>query len=77
MLEAGNSSRLVRLPIELIEFISRGNDGTMSRAEAEPYRLDIMEERTAFVRASDSGYFGTTGSNADCAFFPCWSPALS
>ncbi|KAF9789748.1 hypothetical protein BJ322DRAFT_1203235 [Thelephora terrestris] len=59
MLEAGNSSWLGRLPVELIDDIASGNDGTLSRAEAEAYRLEIMDERTAFVRASDSSYFGT------------------
>jgi hypothetical protein len=76
MFEADNSG-LGRLLVQLVEVISGGNDGTMSRAEAEAYRLDIMEERTAFVRASDSGYFGTTGAGSDRTFFPCWSPALS
>ncbi|KAF9642227.1 hypothetical protein BDM02DRAFT_3133232 [Thelephora ganbajun] len=30
----------------------------MSRAEAEEYRLELMDERTVFVEASDSNYFG-------------------
>jgi hypothetical protein len=30
----------------------------MSRAEAEAYRLELMDERTVFVEASDSNYFG-------------------
>jgi len=38
--------------------ISGGNGGTMSRAEAEEYRLELMDERTVFVEASDSNYFG-------------------
>ena len=58
MLAADNSSRLGRLPAELIDIISGGNDGTMSRTEAEAYRLELMDERTAFVEASDSNYFG-------------------
>ena len=58
MLAVDSSSRLGRLPTELIDIISGGNDGTMSRAEAEAYRLELMDERTAFVEASDSNYFG-------------------
>ena len=58
MLAVDNSSWLGRLPAELIDIISGGNDGTMSRAEAEAYRLELMDERTAFVEASDSNYFG-------------------
>jgi len=38
--------------------ISGGNGGTMSRAEAEAYRLELMDERTVFVEASESNYFG-------------------
>jgi len=58
LLTADNLSRLGKLPTELIEMISGGNDGTMSRAEAEAYRLELMDERTVFVEASDSKYFG-------------------
>ena len=58
MLAMGDSSWLSRLPTELIDIISCGNDGTMSRAEAEAYRLELMDERTVFVEASDSNYFG-------------------
>ena len=58
MVAMGDSSWLSRLPTELIDIISCGNDGTMSRAEAEAYRLELMNERTVFVEASDSSYFG-------------------
>ena len=58
MLTADNSW-LGKLPVELIDVISGGNDGAMSREEAEAYRLEIMDERTTFTRASDSSYFGT------------------
>jgi hypothetical protein len=58
MLAADDSSRLGRLPTELIDIISCGNDGTISRAEAEAYRLELMSERTVFIEASDSNYFG-------------------
>jgi len=58
MLTVDNSSWLGKLPTELIDMISGGNGGTMSRAEAEEYRLELMDERTVFVEASDSNYFG-------------------
>ena len=57
MLTADNSSWLGKLSTELIDMISSGNGGTMSRAEAEEYRLELMDERTVFVEASDSNYF--------------------
>jgi hypothetical protein len=58
MLVADGSSLLDRLPTELIDIISGGNDGTMSRAEAEAYRLELMDERTVFAEENDSNYFG-------------------
>ena len=45
MLATDDSSWLDRLPTELIDIISSGNDGAMSRAEAEVYRLGLMDER--------------------------------
>ena len=57
-----DNSWLGRLPVELIDVISGGNDGTMSRAEAEAYRLQIMNERTKFARKNDSGYFGANST---------------
>ena len=61
MLEADNSW-FGRLPVEIIDVISVGNDGTMSRAEAEAYRLQIMNERTTFTRKNDLDYFGTNST---------------
>jgi len=58
MLATDGSSWLSKLPTELIDIISGGNDGAMSRAEAEEYRLDLMDERTVFVEESNSSYFG-------------------
>ena len=58
MLATDDSSWLGKLPTELIDIISGGNDGAMSRAEAEGFRLDLMGERTVFVEESNSGYFG-------------------
>lgn len=57
MLTAGDTSWLGRLPTELIDMISDRNDGTISRAEAEAYRLALMDERTALVERSGSIYF--------------------
>ena len=58
MLTSDGPSWLGKLPAELIDMISGGNDGTMSRAEAEAYRLELMDERTVFVTKSDLNYFG-------------------
>ena len=58
MLVADGSSLFDRLPTELINIISGGNDGTMSRAEAEAYMLELMDERTVFVEENNSNYFG-------------------
>ena len=58
MLATDDWSWLGKLPAELIDIISSGNDGAMSRAEAEAYRLDLMGERTVFVEESNSSYFG-------------------
>ena len=49
MLTSEEPSRFCKLPTEVIDMISSGNDGTMSRAEAEAYRLELMDERTAVV----------------------------
>ena len=49
MLTSDKPSRFDKLPMELIDMIAGGNDGTMSRAEAEAYRLELMDERIAVV----------------------------
>ena len=54
MLTAEKPSWLSKLPTELIDMISGGNDGAMSRAEAEAYRLELMDERDRFIEDSDS-----------------------
>ena len=48
MLTADKLSWLSKLPTELIDMISGGNDGAMSRAEAEVYRLELTNERARF-----------------------------
>jgi len=57
MLGMDDSSWLGRLPTELIDMISGRNDGTMSRAEAEAYKLELVDERAEFDEWSDSNYF--------------------
>ena len=52
-----DSSWLGRLPAELIDMISGGNDGTMSTAEAEAYKLELVDERTEFDKWSNDNYF--------------------
>ena len=49
MLTSDKPSRFDKLPMELIDMIAGGNDGTMSRAEAEAYRLELVDERIAVV----------------------------
>ena len=77
MLGTDKSSWLGRLPIELIEIISSGNDGTISRAEAEAYRLELMDERTVFVEESDSNYFGQEFNMWCVPVFLCSLPVVA
>ena len=70
MLTADTSSRPGKLPVELIDVTSGGNDGTMSRAEAEEYRLKVMDERTTFAQANDSTYFSNCIRPKGMCFFP-------
>jgi hypothetical protein len=58
MRSADANSPLARLPVEILTMISEGNDGTMSRSEAEGYRKELMDERTVFVEDNSQGYFG-------------------
>lgn len=62
MHKAGANSALARLPVELLTMISEGNDGTMSRLEAEEYRKELMDERTVFVEENNQDYFGMVRS---------------
>jgi hypothetical protein len=50
------SSGLNKLPVEVLDMI---NDevGLMTRAEAEQYRLELMDERTKFVEEHDANFF--------------------
>lgn len=44
--------------MELLDIIEKSVDNTMTREEAEAYRLELMEERTVFVEESTSEFFG-------------------
>jgi hypothetical protein len=59
MRQVGADSLLGRLPVELIDLVAGFVDGTMSREEAEAYRLMLMKERTVFVDDSSAQFFGT------------------
>jgi hypothetical protein len=52
--------RLSRLPRELLDIVLKHVDWTFSRAEAEVFRAELMEERTQFVDESNGtdGFFG-------------------
>jgi len=57
MYHAGQNSAFAKLPIELLTLISDGNEGAMTRLEAEKYRTELVSER---VRAGEENmtYFG-------------------
>ncbi|KAG9100176.1 hypothetical protein FS749_016039 [Ceratobasidium sp. UAMH 11750] len=46
-----------KLAPEIIDHISSLVDGTMTRKEAEAYRLELMDERKAFVAENDEMFF--------------------
>lgn len=48
---------LEKLALETINRIDTLAEGTMTRKEAEEYRLELMEERTAFVQENTDRYF--------------------
>jgi hypothetical protein len=56
-----------KLPVELIDAVVRelgaadgeGLGATMTLAEAKQYRLELMDERTAFVKENDETCFST------------------
>jgi len=58
MLNADAGSLLKQLPVELVHIIANLVGGTMTRTEAEEYRLNLMKERTVFVDENDFRYFG-------------------
>ncbi|KAF8601412.1 hypothetical protein BDV93DRAFT_495814 [Ceratobasidium sp. AG-I] len=54
---AANSVLKERFAPEIINLIDSLGDGTMSKKEAEEYRLELMDERTAFVKENDEKFF--------------------
>ncbi|KAJ1303055.1 hypothetical protein OPQ81_011256 [Rhizoctonia solani] len=46
-----------KLAPEIIDRIDSFADGVMTRAEAEAYRLELMDERKAFVQKNDQAFF--------------------
>ncbi|CAE6479346.1 unnamed protein product [Rhizoctonia solani] len=46
-----------KLSPEIIDHIGSMVEGTMTREEAEAYRLELMDERTAFVSKNDEEFF--------------------
>ena len=56
--QPAGTSLLDRLPVELLDMISEKTE-SMTRQEAETYRLELMKERTAFVGDQDKAYFST------------------
>ena len=51
-----------RFAPEIINLIDSLGDGTMIRKEAEAYRLELMDERTAFVAENDEKFFSVAFS---------------
>ncbi|CEL56861.1 hypothetical protein RSOLAG1IB_08139 [Rhizoctonia solani AG-1 IB] len=50
-------SAFSKLSPEIIDHIDSMAEGTMKREEAEAYRLELMDERTAFVSKNDEHFF--------------------
>jgi hypothetical protein len=44
-------------PPEVMRIIESMTEGAMTRQDAEAYRLELMDERTAFVEASNEQWF--------------------
>ena len=59
MYSASQNSAFAKLPVELLTMISNGNEGTMTRSEAERYRKELTSERIISVEESDRAYFGS------------------
>ena len=55
-----------KLLTELIDIISSGTNGTMSRAKAEMYRLELMNGRSVFIQECD---FDILGKVSICGTF--------
>ncbi|GJE99874.1 DUF4246 domain-containing protein [Phanerochaete sordida] len=56
----GPRSGLGRLPLELLDLIVEQSDAVMTRAEAEAFRLELMDERRGMVQKNDEEIFAPT-----------------
>ncbi|KAJ7650812.1 hypothetical protein FB45DRAFT_974535 [Roridomyces roridus] len=55
--EGAASSRLAMLPVELLDYIGGLVPGTMSRADAEEIREELMEERSVMITSVNTEFF--------------------
>ncbi|CAE6506779.1 unnamed protein product [Rhizoctonia solani] len=54
---SGNQILKSTLPPEIINYVDSMVEGAMTRQEAEAYRLELMDERKAFVATNDEEFF--------------------
>ncbi|KAG9048186.1 hypothetical protein FS837_000532 [Tulasnella sp. UAMH 9824] len=54
-----NHKMKVSLPVELVDMVADRVDNVMTLEEAKAYRLELMDERTAFVDVVDEQHFCT------------------
>ncbi|KAG8898703.1 hypothetical protein FRC01_010803 [Tulasnella sp. 417] len=54
-----NDKMKVSLPVELVDMVADRVDNVMTLEEAKAYRLELMDERTAFVDVVDEQHFCT------------------
>ncbi|KAG8899799.1 hypothetical protein FRC00_000899 [Tulasnella sp. 408] len=59
MQQAPEGSPFRKLPAEIMREITRQVPNLMTLEEAKKYRLDLMDERTAFVGTQDARYFAS------------------
>ena len=57
MLESPEDSPFTKLPVELLEQVANNTETLMSDSEAKAYRLQLMDERTAFEVVHDERHF--------------------
>ncbi|KAG8931055.1 hypothetical protein FRC02_003286 [Tulasnella sp. 418] len=55
--EASSETRLPKLPAEMLDLIARNVDTSMSEKDAKRYRLELMDERTVFIKQNDEKFF--------------------
>ncbi len=52
-----STSLLGQLPSELLDMVAKGVESAMTLEDAKQYRLELMDERTAFVGEHDRQFF--------------------